>query len=508
VTGIPLAAPPTNPTPGFWLTVNLKPQNVTPGSQTLRGLILAPANETGGAATADTQVNKLLGLTDAETAAGQGSLASLLYQRLIARFPGAQIDLVCPTASGGASATGTFTFSGTITAAYTVRWKISGRIIDVPWNAGEDADTLKTRCITYIGRSVRDLFAAATSGGTGAVLFTAKGKGPAGNDITVTCTLIGGTGGVVTPSGLTSNKLTGGTTEPDFTTALATVSGIEYDFFGLGISNADAVSTTGNVVKTLAHINSLNSGPQSKLSQVVVGHTGLRTAVPAVTAVLNDQVAEIICAQNADDLPCEICGSEMGDRMNWRSLYYNYNRINNALPELYGSPNPVTDNPTMPAQSDAALLAGVSLLGYTQTGKVFVIRSVSTYTATPEGAQVLPTDCNEVDAIYEYAKDLRAAIPVEFAHARVIADLSDESQDEIPEGCVECRDILGFIVMRTQQFWVPKGVIDGAKFQASLDAKQLIVKINDVDATQVDIFIPASAVKNLAKFGVYMQKAS
>lgn len=504
-TGIPLAAPPTSPSPGLWLTVNLKPQNIAPGSQSLRGLIVAPANTTGGDITANTEVRRPLGLTDAETAAGQGSLASLLYQALLAHYPQAQIDLVCPTASGGAAATANFTFSGTPTVAYTVRWFISGRMIDVPWNVGESADTLKSTCITYIGRYVRDIFAAASSGGTGIVTITAKGAGPAGNDITVRCQLIGGTGGSVSDN-TSSGKLSGGTTEPDFTTALATVSGIEYDFIALGVSNADAVSTTGNVARAQTHINGLNTGPQSKLSQLIVGHTGLRTAVPTATAALNDQVCSIVNAQNADDLPCEVAGAETGDRMKWRALYFNWNRINNPL-TLHGSPNPVSDNPTT-AQSDAALLAGVSLLGYTQNGDVYVIRSVTTYTATATGAQVLPTDCNEIDAIYDYAKDLRASVPTEFAHARVIADVSDESQDEIPEGVVECRDILAFIQARTEQFWIPKGVIDGAKFREALAAKQLIVKINETDPTQVDIFIPAGAVKNLAKFGVYIQKAS
>jgi phage tail sheath gpL-like len=507
VTGIPLAAPPTSPTPGFWLVVNLKPQNVAPGSQTLRGLIVAPSNLTPGTLpiTADTEVRSGVSTADCEAACGIGSLASLMCQSLRDEFGAAQLDLVSPTASGGAAATANFTFSGTPTVAYTIRWVISGRTIDVPWNAGDPPETLKANCITYIGRKVNDLYVSATTGGTGIVTITAHGKGPVGNDVTVRCKLVGGTGGSVSDT-TSGGKLAGGTTEPDFTAALATVNGIEYDFIGLAISNADAVSTTGNVQKAQTHVNALNTGPQSKLSQIIVGHTAARTLVPAVAANLNDQICEVINAQNADDLPCEVTGAEMGDRMEWRALYYNYNRINNAL-GLYGSPNPVTDNPS-PAQSDASLLAGVSLISYGQNGGCYVLRAVTTYTATATGAQVLPTDCNEIDAIYDYGKDLRAAVPTEFAHARVIKNLSDETQDEIPEGCVEERDIQAFIETRTRQFWVPKGVIDGAKFEAAVAAKQLIVQVDGVDATQVDIFIPVSAVKNLAKFSVYMQKAS
>ncbi len=498
---IPQAAPPTSPSPGLWLTVDLKPKIVSPGSQPLKILLMAPSNASGSSITDNTEIKPLYSVTDAETYGGTGSLASLGYASIQRRCPTARVDLIAPAKSGGNTASGTFTASGAITTSGTVRCTISGLAIDVPWNVGENAAAFHTKAVSYIGRYADKLYATASTTGT-AVDLAANGPGPAGNDITIRCSIIEGcAGGSITASGA---RLTGGTTEPDFTTALAQIQGDEYDEIVLCLSNADAVSTTGNVARTLAAVNSLNTGNRAKLQQIIVGHTGARSSARSATTTANDQVLEIVTAQNADSLPCEFAGEEAGDRAFQRSKYYSKNRIDTTFPNLKGSPNPITDNPTT-ADSDASLLAGLSIIGYSSDGAPYLIRAVTSYNHTATNAQVLPTDCNEIDAMYEVAKDVRAYLPVEYAGCSVARD-QEEGDEEMPEGVVEERDIKASIISRIDNFWIPKGVIQGPAFHTAVLNGELIVQVNDTDETQVDIFVPLKPIKNLAKLGVYVAK--
>lgn len=498
--GVPLAASPTSPTPGIWLTVDLIPRSVSPGSQPIKACILAPKNADGNIVN-DTEIREVLSLEDVELAAGEGSLASLAYARLKAKHPNCQVDYVSPTPSAGTAATGSIMVSGTITSGYTGRCKIMGRTIDVPWNVGETPAQFHAKAVTYIGRYKRDLYCTATVGtGPDRILLTANAAGPAGNDIDVTFQLLDGAGGTVATA---DASLTGGTTEPDFTTALGTIAGQEYDFIGLALSNADAESTSGNFSRLDTHVTGLDSGPAAKLQQGIVGHTGTRTGGAVSSVARNEQQLQLHNLQNALSLPCEIMGDEMGGRMQGVALKISANRIGEEM-IVYGAADPVANNPTT-TQSDAALLAGLSIGGYTANGTPVAIRPITTYSATPTGAQVLPTDANEIDAIYQYAKDLRAALPVEFKGSKVTRDLV-EGDEELPENVIEERDIKSFIVARTRDFWVRKGVINGTHFNTVVADGTLIVKVNDTDETQVDIFIPLKPFKNLAKMGVYLAK--
>lgn len=498
--GIPLAASPTSPTPGFWITVDLVPKKVSPGSQPIRACILAPKNTTGGNITDNTEIRKILSVEDFEAAGGQGCLGALTYTALRRKHPNCQVDYVGPTPSAGSPATGRVTVSGTISVDYTARITISGRLIEVPWLVGETPAQFHAKAVTYVGRYTRELFCTPSVGSPDGLLLTAKGAGPAGNDITLTCTLVGGAGGSVSVT-----AFSGGSTEPDYTTALATIQGREYDFIGLALSNADVVSTTGNFSRLDTHVTGLDSGPAAKLQQAVCAHTGLRTAAAVSSAARNEQQLELFCLQGAQALPCEVMGDEIGGRMEGIAKQISANRIGEEM-LVYGAADPVSNNPT-PVQSDAALLAGLSVGGYLENGTPYVIRAVTTYSATPTGAQVLPTDCNEIDAIYQYVKDMRAAIPVEFKGAKIARDSAaqDEGED-LPEGVVEERDVRAFIVARTRTFWIPKGVIERTSFNQSVDDGSLVVRVNDTDETQLDIFVPLKPFKNLAKFGFYAAK--
>lgn len=500
----PLAVSPSMPVPGLWLTVDLLRGSASPGALGLKAVIFAPKNTTGGDIVAGTEIRTLGSADDAKTAAGAGSLPHLIYKALFANDSQAQVDLVCPAESVGAAAAGTFTFSGAPTSNMTIRLFIHGRSIDIPWNVGETTTQIRDKAFPLINQKTDDLHVTASAGAAGVVNLTAKAKGPHGNDIAIRTKVIAGAGGACAASGA---FLTGGTTEPDFTTALSTIAGREYDYIAVGISNAEAQSNGGstNQARVVTHINTYNNGLNAKLQQCVLASTGSIASAKVGAIGRNSVVAEHVSWTNAESLPCEFSGAEIGDRMRRRRLNPNSNRIGTKLKALYGSADPVGDDPTITEAQDS-LDNGVTIGGYTANGELVLIRPITTHSQDSSGnPDKRCFDVNEVDAMYDYAKDLRSALPQEFGTAKITKNRV-EGDEELPEGVVEERDVSTFIVDRTLNFWVPKGVIDGTDFRAAVAGGQLIVQVNASDPTQVDVFIPAKPFKILAKIGLYLGK--
>jgi phage tail sheath gpL-like len=498
--------------PGLWLTVALLAAAASPGSQTLRACMIAPKATGQGDMVADTELRAMGGADDVKSATGGGSLAHLCYKALFANCPTALVDLVCPVESAGAAATRNITFAGTLTKNVTVEANVHGRVIQWPWNVGETADVCKATGITAIGQYADDLHVLASSGGAGILTFTAKTKGPSGNDVAVRVRILdAGSGGTVNAAQSTGVvKLSGGTTEIDITNALTTISGTEYDYIVLCCSSADAENAAGtsNPARAVAYIVSQNTGLNAKLQQLIVCSNNSIAAAATAAVARNSEVLEFLNAPGAMSLPCEFSGAECGDRIDRVSLNPNPNRIGTQLAGLYGSLDPVGDNPTTP-EIITSLNAGVTPFGYAPvTNALTLIRPITTHSKDTGGnLDRRVFDSNAVDAMYQYAKDLRAALPQEFFQVKIMRDRV-AGDEELPEGVVEERDVKAFLITRTTSFWVPKGVVDGEKFNAAVTAGKLTVKVNASDETQVDIFIPAEPFNVLAKFGLYIAKAS
>lgn len=499
---VPLAVAPSNPTPGLYLTVDLLRGAASPGQSKLKCLIVGPKMASGDM-TADTEVREVYSPEDVATACGSGSLPHLAYQAAIKKDPTISCSILCPTASAGSVAAGAITFTGVPTTSGTVRLWVQGRVIDVPWLAGDAVTDIKARAVAAINKLSPSLYVTASSGSAGAVTMTAKGAGPAGNDIKIRYKILDGCAG----GAVTITAMSGGTTEPDFTTALATVQGTEYDYIALCCSNADVnAASSNNPARLQTHIAAVRSGLNAKLQQGIIGTTCTSVSTAKVGAIgRNAELLEEMLGMSIESLPCEVSGAEMGSRSNDRKLRGNANRIGTDMSDvLYGSPDVIGDQPTA-AESTDALSNGVSLLSYTAQGQIQVMRAITTHSADTSGNQDFRCfDCNEIDAMFDYAKDLRSALPLEFPQCKIARDRVP-GDEELPTGVVEERDVKAFIVSRTQ-YWIRNGYINGEAFNASVAAGELIVQVNETDETQLDIFIPAKPFKVLAKFGLFLAK--
>lgn len=505
---VPLVIATSNPSPGLALRVNLLYGSSSPGAAGLRALILSPQATSAGDLGADTEIRTVYSADDVYTAQGR-SLGWLAYKALVSADPEALVDIAGPADPTGAAATQTLTFTGAPSANETYKVKISGIVIETTWLVGETIQEAATKLAAAINRYADSVWVSAAVGaGPGyAVTCTARGKGTAGNDITLTARKTAGTGGTLTLGG---SKFTSGSGDPDYTVALALCAGREYDHILICCSNTDANSgSTNNVSRLGTHIDTYKTGFNARLQYGHVGATGTIAQAKTCTSARNDEDVQFICDVNGQELPCELAAQEMGDIMRRRRLESNANRVLQPCTSIVrGSNDIVADQPTEPERIDA-INNGVSLIAYDASGAPIMLRPISTRHKDGSGnPDYRARDLNEIYALYDYAKWVRTAIPQEFqtpgAQVKVAKD-REEGDDPLPEGVVEERDIRAFIVAGSQ-YWIRKGVIDGTHFQSIVDSGELRVEVNESDATQVDIFIPARAFKILAKIGVYIAK--
>lgn len=500
---IPQAVAPSVKTPGFFLTVDLLGGPANPGAATLRALLIAPKGSAGDI-TEDSEIRTVFGPDDVARSHGAGTPGHLTAKAAFAHYGLLSMDVVAPAASAGAAATETQTFTGPATQNSTIRFRVAGRVIDVPWLSGESATTFAARAEAFINAQGADL-PATVAADTGSLDYTFKVTGPMGNDCLINASIIEGGGGIA----ITANPsaLAGGTTEVSFANVLALVATREYRRIIGCMSNADATLNTAssNAARIAAHIDAVETGNQAKLQVGIVGHTGTIANAQGGAIARNNEAFEYVFGQTFEDLPCELAGAEAGDAIRWVTLRANYNRIGNRL-RLRGPRDTVAEKLTN-AEVEALLSNGVTPIDIAAiTGELFVVRPITTHSLSGSAPDYRAFDMSDTDGMYTVAQDLRSALPIEFANASITQDLP-AGVNRLPPGVVERKDVQAFVESRLG-LWVNLGVVDGTKLDESIEAGELIVQINASDDTQVDIFIPLKIVKPLAKLGVTASKVA
>jgi phage tail sheath gpL-like len=501
---LPQAVSPSTVTPGFYLQVNLVSGASAPSTGTLKALIICPKAASGNL-TVDTEIRAGGGPDTAATAYGTGSPGHLEAIQIYTQFPTAQVYFSAPTAGAG-SATLAITAGGSPASNTSAHFDICGREFDVAWNAGESADTFKTRAINQISALNSAIPITASSGGTGIITTTSKVAGKIGNDILIKAVLnLAQTGTETLTGAVTQTNLSGGTTDPDITTVLQNAAGTEFAFFAPGLSNADTeLTTTSNVSRLITHINTYNSGLNASLQQAIVATVKTQAAAKASAIAHNSQVLEHLHGVNFRSLPCEMVGYEVGARLEADSIDPAANRIGEYMAGIYASPNPTADKPTAAVAEDS-LTNGLSIIGYNATLQPVILRPITTYSVDASGnADRRLLDVQNVSGTYAVARDMRSALPAEFVGAKIQKD-SLPGDDPPPRGVTEERDIKGFVISRLR-FWQNAGVVQKAALDSVITDGSLIVQVNASDPTQVDIVLPIKIVQPLAKTGVVVQR--
>jgi phage tail sheath gpL-like len=490
--------------PGFYLLIDLLGAPANPGTAALRTLIMAPKSSAGNI-TPNTEVRQCFGANDVATALGAGTPGHLAAKRFFQRFGLGSLDVVAPAASAGGVATATQTFTGPATENSTVRFRVHGRIVDVPWLAGEAATVFVPRAVATINQFASDLFVTASDATAGSILYTAKVPGPWGNDVRLFAGVYEGGAGIAVT--VNPAACTGGTTEPVYTTALSLVSTREYARIVLCLSNADAADTSSasNAERLASHLTTFGAGSGALLQVGVVGVTGSTTAAKAGAIDRNHAGMQYVLGRLWDDLPAELAGAEAGDALRWVTLRANYNRIGNRH-DLYG-PRDVVTQKLSAAEVEDLLSNGVTPLDVDSlTAAPFLVAPITTHSTYAGAPDYRAYHLSDTDAMFQVFRDLRAAVPQEFPNASISPDLT-AGGDPLPAGVVEVRDVRAFVISRLRS-QVRAGIVQGAALDLSIANGELTVGIDESDGSQVNVFVPTSIIKPLAKFGMVAAKVA
>jgi phage tail sheath gpL-like len=495
-------------TPGVYLSLNLLGGAANTGTAARRALLMAPKGSAGNI-TANTEVRRCFGPTDVGIALGTGTIGHLAAKRFFLKYPNGSLDVVAPTASAGAAATATQTFTGPATENTTIRFRVHGRTIEVTWLSGESAATFVARAVTAINQLTDDLFMTASDAGSGSILYTAKVAGPWGNDVRLNASIYAGGAGVV----ITANPAgaSGGTTEPSFATAFTTVSASKYRRIIVCLSNADATDTSSssNAERLALHIAQYIQGRGARLQFGVVGHTGTTSNAKAGAIDRNSASIEYVLGRGWDDLPGELAGDEAGDALAGLEQRANYNRIGNPN-TLYG-PRDVVANKLSDAEIEDLLANGVTPLDVDSlTGARYLVEPITTHSLFLGNPDYRAYHVSDIDAVYEIADGLQIALPQEFPNASITPDQA-AGADPLPANVVELRDVRNFITSYLRG-WARQGVVQSNRLEAAIAGTDpggsLGIEIDDTDGSQVNVFLPLAIIKPLAKFGIVVSKVA
>lgn len=234
------------------ISFNKIPSNIrTPGvytevdnSQAVRGaqliamrMLLLGQKLVAGTATALTAL-RVTSVQQARTAFGVGSMLAAMVEAALEQNSTNEL-WVMPIADNGAgvAAAGSLTFGGAPTQAGTLSFYIAGRKVQIGVSSTDTPAALATALVAAITADTDMQVSAAVDGvSTAKVNITAKHKGESGNDIDLRVNYFGES----TPAGLTTTivDMTGGTGNPDITTALAALGDEWYQVIAMPYTDA------------------------------------------------------------------------------------------------------------------------------------------------------------------------------------------------------------------------------------------------------------------------------
>jgi phage tail sheath gpL-like len=180
------------------------------------------------------------------------------------------------------------------------------------------------------------------------------------------------------------------------------------------------------------------------------------------------------------------------------------NRIGDAIDGLFGAADLAADKPT-DAEIESALVDGLSIINYDAQDDMYLVAPITTYSQDSLGNRDDRLRyVSAVSGTYAFVKDLRTALRIEFAGAKITRDLTGD-EEPLPPGVTEERDVKAFVVDRGN-IWVRRGVLRKDALDAAVADGSLSATVNDTDESQVDIRVPLKIIKPLAKIGVVAQR--
>ena len=389
--------------------------------------------------------------------------------------------------AGGAKAAGSFLATGPASAPGTLAVYIGGTQVSVGVAINDTASTIATNLVAAIA-ALPDLpVTAAVDGVTPAkVNLTAVHKGIAGNGIDLR---INYNQGDATPAGVTLaiTAMTGGTGNPDVTTAIAVMGGRQYT------SIASAYNDAANLTAIETELTSRWSGTRHNDGMNFAAGTGSYASIGTFGAGRNSQFTVYRGNQNSPTLP-------------WVQA-----AIDAAVDESESDPGRPRQYMPMPGmlppanadrytgtQRNMHLLEGVATFFVDEGGICNIERSVTTYKTNAQGiADPSYRDIEVLRLLSAIRYTVRARILTKYPRCKLGQDGS------VGANVVTPKAIRGEMIALYQD-WMTAGWVEGGdalqQFIADLD-----VEIDAQDPNRVDVILPPNLINQFRVFAAQVQ---
>lgn len=276
-----------------------------------------------------------------------------------------------------AAAVGSVAFSGPATAGGTLFLYVGGRRLTIGVNSGQAATAIATAVAAAINANTDLPVTAAVDGTTASkVNITARNKGAAGNKIDVRFNY---NTGEAYPTGVSATivSLTGGTSNPDISDAIAALGDVQYNV--IGFPYTDAVSLTAIETELASRW-----GPLRQIEGVAfTADNGNHAALGTLGDGRNSQFTSIMSAFGVPNSPWEVAASVAGTV----AFYSNIDpaRQFKTLPLTGILPPAQADSFTL-EERNLLLFDGISTFNIDAGGVVRLERVITTYKTSPSGA--------------------------------------------------------------------------------------------------------------------------
>lgn len=318
---------------------------------------------------------------------GEGSEALLLYDAYVTTDPEGAVALCCvPPGTGSGSVQ--FTFATASTAASAVKISCMGEDAYAAIAVGDTADAIKSAVITEVNKQQKWPFTA-SSGGVGIVTLTSKTAGTRHDHFLDRVRMA-----FTKPCATTVSKgaVTPGSTDDDQTNAILNLDSYEiyYQVNPKAITSAPTATDNG-IGEHLAMVNASRLPSSGRDQVLIVGVGG--TATQAITVAgnsgngMNSEWAFCVHAENNDWSPGMIAAHFAGvlarqERSDPACNLVDYGiREPSSQPFAVPDPYTKTDRPTT-TEIKTMLNSGVTPIGFTPTGKPYIVRHVTTRSET------------------------------------------------------------------------------------------------------------------------------
>jgi phage tail sheath gpL-like len=388
---------------------------------------------------------------DALTYAGQGSEAHRMAMRVFEQYPDADVTLCLVAESGGVRASAVYTFATTATAAFTVRFRLNGKTIDVAVASGDTATVIATNCATAI-LNQPDLPVTAQFS-VGALTITAKHPGPRGNDLVTSAAF-------VNSSGVETNITTGSTTSPGATTGiLSGVTTVESTYFlSNGTTADDCTSALAALTSRTYHryvsaardatqldlivgqMNAMAIATSQMRQQAVAGSPASSGTATTLATGRNAAREQIVWHYNspvsAEEVAAQVCAARLaGDSVSGGTLIGEADDpganldgllLHGILPQPYAAEQPT------PTEIENALNNGLTPLAPASGGRTSVVRSVTSRSLANSQPNYSVLDTTVPTVLDFVADDLQTDLATFFHGYKLAPDNTDGSPPRAP----------------------------------------------------------------------------